>query len=306
MNVNIAFVRHGYGCHNALRPLVRNEFLKPTITMEELEINSDPELTPLGVDASIHNGCVMARLIRNAWKINGNRKYKVDGVNLVGCSPLIRSMETAYYMTRKWKNPPNKIYVLPYLREIDESSSDKYSPHSRAAIDTIPSYRMKTLAEQKEYLRKNGILKFFDFSFVESDPISRSEPGDIITFNKWLAKELLPRFYVTSNTFNLFIVTHAGVLRDFSGQGHYNNSGFLVNMNIGTNARTLYNFFIPFDQHLPKEFFSNYSDLEYSNPDYFCPSGRCGKLCKIHGNPSGSGSIKRITPQCSNDQDNNL
>ncbi|NBO99352.1 MAG: phosphoglycerate mutase family protein [Proteobacteria bacterium] len=316
MNVNIAFVRHGYGCHNALRPLIRSEFLKPTITMEELQIHSDPELTPLGVDASIHNGCVVAKMIRNAWKTNGNRNYQVDSVNLVGCSPLIRSMETAYYMTRKWKNPPNKIYVLPYLREIDESSPDKYSPHSRAAIDTIPSYRMKTIAAQKEYLRKGGILQFFDFSFVETDPVARSEPGDILTFNKWLSKVLLPRFQITTSSFNLFIVTHAGVLRDFSGQGHYNNSGFLVNLSIDPDKPSkfpLYNFFFPLDQYLPPDFFSNYSDPEYTDSKYFCPSGRCGQLCAYsnnhsnnHNNNHNNSNLKRITPKCNNDPENNL
>lgn len=159
---------------------------------------------------------------------------------------MIRSMETAYFMTRNWTNPPNKIYVFPYLREIDESSQDKYSPYSRTIIDSIPSYRMKNLQEQKQYLLQQGILQYFDFTFVESDLKARSEPGDIPTFNRWLVDKFIPQYSLDPNHHhtNFFIVTHAGVLRDFSHQGHYNNSGFLLNFSLEpVKSKIVYNFF---------------------------------------------------------------
>ena len=311
MNVNIAFLRHGFGCHNAMRPLINNNFLIPEIDMKVLNILSDPELTPLGVDTSIHNGCVISKLIKNEWKAIGDSRMKVDQIHLVGCSPLIRSMETAYYMTRKWNNPPSKIYVLPYLREVNESSEDIYSPKSRKIIDTIPSYKMKTIEEQKNYLRTQGILEYFDFHFVESDIKARNEPGDIRVFNKWLFKTILPNFNL--DTMNLLVVTHAGVLRNFSQHSHYNNSGFLLNVTAQEPEKIKvfnlfdkieykepkYNAISILDKVLPKEFFTDCSNSKY-NMSYYCPSRRCGKLCNyglltsIYKNPT----LKQITPQC--------
>src|SRR5690606_14672139 len=101
---------------------------------------------------------------------------------IVGCSPLIRSMETAYYMTRKWPEQPEKIFVFPYLREIDEGSSNKYSTQSRKKIKSSPNYAMKSIQEQKDYLKSINLLNHFDFTFVEDNKKGREEPGDIPTF----------------------------------------------------------------------------------------------------------------------------
>lgn len=294
VNVNFAFVRHGYGCHNAMRPLYMNKVIENK-SLKSLNILSDPELTELGVDASIHNGCVITKLLKNLWKMMGNEKLKFDTVNLVCCSPLIRSMESAFYMTRKWRNPPEKIYVFPYLRELDESSKDKYSSESIQNIDSIPSYSMKSLNEQKEYLRSEGLLDFFDFSFVESNIQGRNEPGDIQVFVKWFQDVFLRHVELSEQNFNVFAVTHAGVLRDFSGQGFHNNSGFILNLDIDTDMKNLiYNTFVPFTNYLPRTFFTDYSNPEFANVAYNCPSKRCGTLCSR--TKEDSTSIKRFTP----------
>jgi hypothetical protein len=227
----------------------------------------------------------------------------MDEINVVGCSPLIRSMETAYFMTRKWKNPPKKIYVFPLLREIDESSTDKYSKKSLKTMETTPSYSMKTINEQKKYLESIELLDFFDFSFVESNLDLRKEPGDIVKFINWFNN-----FYVSNirprNNLNVFVVTHAGVLKDYSNEGFYNNSGFVlngyayqplslekndnreaINEELKNTPERAFKFlkYISLNSFLPKHFFKDYNRSQWNQKSYYCPSNRCGEgsLCTI-------------------------
>ncbi len=321
MNVNFAFIRHGHGCHNALGPLVKKGTLqKMSIAYLNLV---DPELTTLGVDASIRNGCVISKLIRNLGKVTGDIKFNIDTIHVVGCSPLIRCMETAYYMTRKWKNPPNKIYVFPLLREIDEGSSDIYSRESRIVMETTPAYAMKQVDEQKQYLRSQGILDYFDFSYIDAYEHLRKEPGDIKEFVQWFANIILPQFDINNNQLNVFITTHAGVLRDFTHQGFTNNSGFVINCQIDhgervplTRAlndiqnttpysyRVLYNKFVSLNDYLPSYFFQDYKEDTYTSSEFYCPTSRCGQLCSAVRTPSSS--LKRIDTECQNDNSENL
>lgn len=283
ITINYIFVRHGFGCHNAGKSLYKNN----QITIQQaatalVDSQGDPELTHLGIDASLHNGCVISKTITNLHKTLKDDSLKINNINLVVCSPLIRSMETAYYMTRKWKNPPNKIYVLPHLREIDESSEDKFSELSRMVIDTQPSYAMKSIKEQKEYLKSQNILQYFDFQFVEWNENLRKEPGDVGNFITWFMNVILPLTVIENNQLDLFIVTHAGVLKSASGQGFVNNSGFLLNTSYNMqNHTTNINKLIPFTDYLPKNFFSNYTSINYANTKYYCPSDKCNKLCQV-------------------------
>jgi hypothetical protein len=213
-----------------------------------------------------------------------NTDFNVDKINIIGCSPLIRAMETAYYMSRKWINPPNKIYVLPFLREIDEASSDKFSEISIKKINTSPGYAMKSLQEQKAYLDKLGILNFFDFSFVEAFPEQRLQPGDIKLFFKWFATYYLPLVVEPVDDLNIFIVSHAGVLRDFSPNGFVNNSGFVINTKYKStllSKNLIPKRYILLEPYLNKyNFFKSYTNPIY-NQEYYCPSERCGQLCSV-------------------------
>jgi hypothetical protein len=251
MNINYVFVRHGHGCHNAVKSLYnRGKITKKALQDYNTAKYFDPELTTIGVDVSIHNGAVISKVLKG---------QDIQTINVIGCSPLIRSMETAYYMTRKWQNPPKKIYVFPHLREIDESSYNKYSTNSLQVIDTVSSYAMKSIADQKAHLQSLGILGFFDFSFVEHFPSGRKSPGDIETFIRWYGKNfvsLLP----PRTELNCFIVTHAGVLRDFTGDGYVNNSGFIVQTYLNKGNVNIYK---STNLPLPAEFFSDYSNSTY-------------------------------------------
>jgi hypothetical protein len=272
MDLNYVIVRHGHGCHNAIRTLY-NHGVIPRELLQSYNSTQffDPELTGIGVDASIHNGGVISRLLKTRMP-----DYSI--MNVVGCSPLIRCMETAYYMTRKWSNPPSKIYIFPYLREIDEGSKDKYSSESLRVIDTVSSYAMKRVDEQKKYLRTIGILKYFDFSYVEKFYEGRNSPGDIPTFIRWFSSSFVP-LLAPVKKLNVFITTHAGVLRDFANEGFVNNSGVLVKTQLG-DYQVRYKEIVSFNKMLPRDFFSDYSNMKMIKSGYQCSTFRCSKICE--------------------------
>ena len=283
VNVNFAFVRHGYGCHNAVRPLLNNNVIlkDQAKQLSKSSANSDPELTPLGVDVSIHNGCIISKIIRSLHKFSNDPSVKIDTMNIVGCSPLIRSMETAYYMTRKWKTPPNKIYVFPHLRELDEGSNNKFSNESKNIINLVPAYAMKSILDQKKHLQKHGLLDFFDFTLVEVFQKERKEPGDIINFIDWFGKHFLPIVESPKDNLNVFVVTHAGVLKDYAGESFANNSGFLLNTKISPyDGQAKFGTYINFNYFLPPFFQKSYD--KFADSAYFCPSNRCAAICKLN------------------------
>lgn len=282
-NINFVFVRHGYGCHNAIGNLINNKLITSENAKQLLQSHLiDPELTELGINASISNGNIIASILKSLNRIFKNKNLNMDEMNVIGCSPLIRSMETAYFMSRDWVNPPKKIYVFPLLREIDESSTDKYSQRSFKIMETTPSYAMKSIIEQKKYLRSIGLLDMFDFSFIEKYSELRQEPGDISKFINWFIINYMSQIQQRDNL-NVFIITHAGVLKDYSHQGFTNNSGFVLNGRLKNNNKFKLNKYIPLDQFLPKEFFKEYYKSKWNNKSNYCPSNRCGngKLCEL-------------------------
>jgi len=295
MNINFAFLRHGHGCHNALGPLYENGLIDRKDFKDFLDMKCDPELTQLGVDASIHNGCLVSKLLKKVPDFD--KDYKMNPVNVVGCSPLIRCMETAYYMTRKWQNPPQKIFVFPYLREINESSSDPYSDESRKKMATSPSYAMKSIADQKEYLQSRGILQYFDFTYVENNLRARHEPGDLFVFMKWFAR----KFIMTNNLqkkdqLKVFVTTHAGVLKQFAEERFPNNSGIIVNTTFRQPSQMSFNKFLSLNDMLHTiNFFTHYNHPNYNNKEYFCPSNRCGNLCLRR---QSTKELKHLSSQC--------
>jgi broad specificity phosphatase PhoE len=296
MRINFIFVRHGYGCHNAVSSLYMNKLINKNdiinfegaVSQNEEENEKlfiDPELTDIGINASAYNGCIVSSTIREI----GYKIFEEDvfsSINIVGCSPLIRSMETAYEMTKTWSTPPDKIYVFPLLREIDERSSDKYSRLSRLVINKEPSYAMKPIVNQKKHLEKYNLDKLIDFKYVENNLQGRSEPGDIMEFIKWFITEIYNKIEPLEYL-NVFIVTHAGVLSDFvkqiseneANRGFVNNSGFILSVT-GEKDEFEIDKYISLNDHLPNTFFKDYKNKKYVNNNYYCPSNRCSNFCK--------------------------
>lgn len=277
MNINYIFLRHGHGCHNAINSLYNDGMIsKETMRSYHSSEFYDPELTSIGVDASIHNGGVISKLLKSSKSSNLLDNLDLSTINIVGCSPLIRCMETAYYMTRKWKNPPNKIYVFPHLREIDESSHDKYSIESINIINSNSSYAMKSIEEQKKYLRENNILDFFDFSYVEAFYDERNMPGDINMFIKWFLRNFISNIVYVPRV-NVFIVSHAGVLKDFSNEGYMNNSGFILKTT-NTHENIIYDKSLSLNRLLPNDFYKDYDNSYFIKKNYKC-NNRCSNMC---------------------------
>lgn len=271
--INYVFLRHGYGCHNAVPRLLQKNVIPRNDNLQQV----DPELSQLGVDATIRNGCAISKILTKLDKLTKKDYFQIRKMNIVGCSPLIRSMETAYFMTRRWKTPPNKIYVFPLLREIDERSDDIYSPESRHVIDIVPSYAMKSIEEQKQYLSSRGILHYFDFSFVERQPDLRKEPGSIEKFTLWFQNIFLKHLQ-WQPSLNVMVITHAGVLSRYKEKGFTNNSGFVLHT-LGYNDSIQYLDSVSLNKYLPRDFFTDYSKNKYNNLEYFCPSDRCAQIC---------------------------
>jgi broad specificity phosphatase PhoE len=290
INVNFIFVRHGYALHNAFSSLRNKGLIKTKFKTQ------DPHLTQLGVDASIYNGCVLGNVLK--------RDLSFNSIDIVGCSPLVRSMETAYFMTSKWNSPPKKIEVFPYLRELDESTvseknvefhkdpyyqlypqfKSKNSLKSKNIINSEPAYAMKSISQQKSYIESIGLINTFDFSYVEQFNKERVMPGDIPSFISWFFNNYLKvnkSNSIKNKPLNVLIVTHAGVLRDYFGEGVYNNAGVLLNVSYTKNIilendvnviESLNNIL------LEKGLFVDYSNSKY-DLSYYCPSKRSGELC---------------------------
>jgi broad specificity phosphatase PhoE len=281
--IKYIFIRHGFGCHNALSPFFRNNEVQSDqrAFISKHDALKDPLLAPMGVDASIQNGCVVSKVVKNIHITTEDPDLEIKDINVVACSPLLRSMETAYYMTRRWKNPPNKIYVVPYLREIDERSNNKYSEKSLKVIDLEPSYLMKPIEVQKEHLRKEGILDYFDFRFVEDQAV-RKTPGDIKMFMSWMSDTLVKINNINIPVVNVFAITHAGVLREFTGEGYINNSGCIVVTNVDYASDNIkIEKMLSLTKYLPNTFFQDYRRTKYNTREYYCPSDRCGVLCSV-------------------------
>jgi hypothetical protein len=255
--VNYVFLRHSNSNGNSLQSMITNRVISPQEADFLIDnVLIDPELSQMGKFASTQNGNVITKTLK---------ENNIKMINVVGCSCLLRSMLSAYYLTRKWEKSPEKIFVFPYLREIDENSNDKWSDKSRIEIDTNGSYCMKTLIQQKHILEKMGLLHYFDFTFIESSENLRHSVGDIDNFIIWTNQNILNDIYKKSNPpafYNFFIITHAGVLSDYTKTSFSNNTGFILKYIYSTRFKHLTKTkFINLRDTLEKDkyFISNYN-----------------------------------------------
>lgn len=270
--INLIFIRHGQGCHNVIKPLRDAKLLRynDAMSLSTPSTNSDiplidPHLTIEGVNNTIKNAKILKTILKDDHDINN--------IDIVLCSGLIRAMETAFYAKREFERDSNPldIYVVPYLRELDESSDDPKSPSSRKIIDTIPAYAMLPVQDQIRYLKSEGINAHFNFDYL--DPDLRREPGDINDFLDWLNNTNILMQFTSKKQLNILVVSHAGVLKHYTNGSFPNNTGFLETIfNNGDSKITM------FDQ----------SKFVYNAPissKLVCPHGpeskRCNALCNV-------------------------
>ena len=329
--VNFIFLRHGNACHNVINKIGYKRVPG--------DINyKDPQLTHYGVDMSIWMGCLIKNMLKiiSTTDIEGAEDIEdIEEIDIIGSSPLIRAIETAYFTTRNWNKPPNKIHIFPFLRELDENifKFPELTKYSNKAIYNIPEYAIKTIPEQKEYLLQTfGKVRssFFDFSSVIEFPEEREEPGDIERFIIWFYKNLNKIIkrdndnysdnenysdnYTTNNkqVYNVLIITHAGVIRDYFDKLVSNNMGFVLNTSciwnnipfspieeepqiIINSSFDIEELFIDFEEKYKISQFFKYQ------PEHICGTDgtRCSKLCEIY-NSKENKRLTRMTfnPSC--------
>lgn len=210
MILNFYFIRHGLSCYNAIKN--QNVYEKWDGDKERA---SDPHLTNIGVYNSILTGKWLKQ------KIGDNR------FDIVFSSPLIRAMETAQLTSLR----KNKVRVVPYLREIDEHSSNKNSKKSIKKMLSNPAYKKLKLKIQKKRLNKHKLLYYKNRKMYKFyDTKKYNKVGDINNFlnyfYKYFYKTLPNKEYI-----NILIVSHAGVLKDYYKKSFNNNDGFYIRMN---------------------------------------------------------------------------
>lgn len=222
--INFIFLRHGNACHNIMKAVMSK---KPQGLDKEIK---DAQLTHFGVDFSIWSGC----LIKNILKIMGSlyKNYDdIEEIDIIGTSPLIRSIETGYYITKNWTNKPKSIHVFPYLRELDERIFNiiGFTKYSDPSIYNIPQYAVKKIDEQKSYLQNvlNDDMEMIDFTYVEKFKKERESAGDINLFIKWFFDNFKEKL-VDKKIYNVVIITHSGVIREFFNKLVFNNFGLIL------------------------------------------------------------------------------
>lgn len=243
-HVNFVFIRHGESCQQVVYDNIRDKKLYRELFMKYY----DPTISDNGVIDSIDAGKQYFAKFKY-----GEYGVEIDSFDIIGSSPMLRTIETAHFMSLNYK--PENIYVYPFLRECkncDETDTAKILDQE---------WPMRSINEQKEYLDKIGIGNI-NFKYVENNP-GREEPGNIKNFIEWFCKNIeLPK-----DTINVLIITHSHVLGKYS-YGVKNNAGFILKTTVDDNKTV------------------NYSKSKFKSirPDIIkkrlkCPSNRCADVC---------------------------
>ncbi len=231
------FIRHGESCQNLIRKLKLYPHEYASLFLK----NYDPTLSDSGKIDSIKYG------------------KKLPKFDIIGSSPMLRAIETAYFMTNR-KNRYQKIHVFPYLRET-LSNFD-----SKEELNIV--FPMKSIDEQKSYLLNEKISNI-NFNYVSD---YRDEPGDIEKFIKWFAKEFDLTYYLHKKEILIGIFIHSNVIYQFNNIKTKNNDGFKL--------KSQYNI-------KKKEISYNKENMSLINHNYNknesiinCPTLRCKDLCE--------------------------
>lgn len=210
MILKFYFIRHGLSCYNAIKN--KNVYEKWDGDKEKA---SDPHLTNIGVYNSILTGKWLKQKI-------GDSKF-----DMVFSSPLIRAMETAQLTSLR----KNKVKVVPYLREIDEHSTNKNSKKSIKKMLINPAYKKLDLHIQKKRLNKYKLFYYKNRKMYKFYDVKKyNKVGDINKFLNYFYNKFYKKLY-KKEFVNILIVSHAGVLKDYYKKSFGNNDGFYIIMN---------------------------------------------------------------------------
>lgn len=222
MKVNFVFIRHGESCQQ----VAFNNIRDPEIYNKFFVKFTDPTISDNGVIDSIDAGKQYVEKFSNGTVAG----IKFDNFDIIGCSPMLRTIETAYFMTLDYK--PEKIFVFPFLRECarcNETDTKEY-------LDT--QWPLRSITEQQTYLLNEKITNI-DFKHVLDNP-DRESPGNIKIFMDWFGKNLNLNEY-SKEEINVLIVTHSHVLKHFSREPYDNNAGFILKTELTQSNEFVYN-----------------------------------------------------------------
>lgn len=251
--VNFIFIRHGESCQQVAYNM-RNRNSK--VYKKLYHLFSDPTLSDEGVLQSINAGSDYNNRFKN--------KFNIDSFDIIGCSPMLRSIETAYYMTLDYN--PDNIQVYPFLRECHKC----YGEDTGESLNKI--WPMRSIEEQKTYLSSVDISNI-NFNYVK-DNNDRESPGDIETFLNWFSKNI----ELTSENTNVLIITHSHVLQSFKSSVSPNNAGIYFTTEIDNDKNIKYNK-ANIQSIWPKEFRKQFTCPE----DGIFPKNprtRCKEICE--------------------------
>jgi broad specificity phosphatase PhoE len=211
--INFVFLRHGQSCHNLIGHRIKSNHTRNRLLLE----NIDPPLS----DTGLYNTLASREQLKNVLKqIQNGNQVKFD---IIGSSPMIRAIETAYYTTN------GKVFVFPFLRE-----TAKDIKNNRKRLEY--AFPMKSIDEQKKYFKSIGILSNIDFRFVENNE-DRYEEGNIQKFLDWFAKSV--RLPTGKHEFNVLIVLHSNVMDAMTHEIFDNNNGFVLQTRLDTQDQSL-------------------------------------------------------------------
>lgn len=215
MKINFVFVRHGENCQQ----LIQKSNPKFNELFNKLY---DPQLSESGVFNSIRSGDFLKKMLDTnslsydirEYQIQKKSTLNINNFDFVGTSSMLRSIETAYYMSLNYT--PLSIFVFPYLREC-YNCNDEEIP----ILEKV--FPLKSINEQKKELVKQKITNI-NYKYVEDEKIRKSG-GNIELFMKWFVKNVeIPN----KNEINVLIITHSKVILKYTGNIIPNNVGFIL------------------------------------------------------------------------------
>lgn len=204
VRVEVLFVRHGHGCHNALK--YHTATIKYVVSIGSMMhcLYPDPPLTDCGIANSRANGLELNDALNFRW--NWKPQF-------VGSSSMIRAIETASSMF-----PNYEVFPLPFISENGNMPCNKPKPltEQQAQLSNI-SINWKHVS--KNIVLKDYRLKIEEASFSTGGHKTKWSKDDAREaamykeFRAFLGERIVPGLLNGNSTVKVVIVSHSAFMR---------------------------------------------------------------------------------------------